>query len=116
MKSLSSRGVLIGAVGMLTVAVGALAQSVSDPESFKARAPFAHLVVSSRAIAFGLVKEIETKSIKIRNSGNTDADVTVTPPAQPDRIARSATNGPNRSKGRGETSMSYHSVKRMEVK
>jgi hypothetical protein len=94
MKSLLSRGIFLGAVGMLTVAVGALAQSVSDPESFKARAPFAHLVVSSRAIAFGLVKEIETKSIKIRNSGNLNADITVTPPSQPSPFSVTSTQGP----------------------
>ena len=99
MKRLMGRGVLVGAIAVLTVAVGALAQSISNSESDiavspTARAPFAHMVVAPRALGFGLAKKIVTKSIRIRNSGKLDANVTVTPPSQPSPFTVISALGP----------------------
>jgi hypothetical protein len=82
MKHLIARAHLILLVGILTIASDALAQRPSDA-GVKAQASIAHLTVAPRSIGFGMVKATEAKPIKIKNTGNIDANVTVVPPSPP---------------------------------
>ncbi len=83
MKRLFIRAASLLAVGVLTIATGALAQHASDSDAAKAKAPFARVTVSSKSIGFGTVKAITTKSVELKNTGTADANVTVTGPSQP---------------------------------
>jgi hypothetical protein len=72
------------AAGALMIATGSLAQLSSDsPIANKALAPIAGLSVSSKSITFGLVKRVTTKSIKIKNTGTLDANVSIAAPSAP---------------------------------
>lgn len=67
-----------GVLLVLTVGQCVTAAVAAQPD-----ATVAHLVLSRRLIAFGVVKAATTKSLTIRNSGNTDANVTVNSPTAP---------------------------------
>ena len=82
MKRLFTRAVSLLAVGALTIATGALAQSGSDSDAAKAKPPIAHLTVA-KSIGFGTVKAIAIKPIVLTNTGAIDANLTVTGPSQP---------------------------------
>jgi len=81
MKSLVTRAALAFAVGALTIATAAFAQQGSDPAAVKAS--IAHMTLAPRSIGFGTVKKVETRSIKVKNNGNADANVTVVAPVAP---------------------------------
>lgn len=83
MKKLATHAASVLVVGALTIATGALAQLASDSAAIKAKASIAHLTVTPRSFGFGIAKEIETKSIKIKNTGTIDANVTVVAPSAP---------------------------------
>ena len=83
MKRLFTRAASLLAVGALTLATGALAQRASDSAAVEARASIAHMTVAPRSIGFGIVKKIETKSIRIKNTGTRDTNVTVVAPSPP---------------------------------
>ena len=83
MKRLFTRAASLLAVGALTLATGALAQRASDSDAVEARASIAHMTVAPRSIGFGIVKKIETKSIKIKNTGTLETNVTVVAPSPP---------------------------------
>jgi uncharacterized protein DUF3443 len=77
----------------LTITTGAFAQGVSDSPAVKARAPIAHLTVAPRALGFGLVKAVKTKTIKIKNTGTVAAQVTVVGPALSSQFSVTAGGG-----------------------
>jgi hypothetical protein len=81
MKRLYTHAVLVIAAAMLTTAIGARAQTPGGAESRTASAPFAHLTVAPRSLAFGTVKAITTKPIVLKNTGTLAANITVTAPA-----------------------------------
>ena len=83
MRKLITRAATVLVVGALTIATGALAQRASDSAGIKAAASIAHVTVGPRSIGFGTAKEIETKSIKIKNTGTIDANVTIVAPSPP---------------------------------
>lgn len=82
MKRSLSRAAFVFAAGALTIATGALAQYASDSAA-KDAAQFARIAVAPRGLGFGVAREVETKFVKIRNTGNVDANVTVVPPSPP---------------------------------
>ena len=91
MRTLFNWAIFVLIIGTLTIATGALAQRAADsPDIDKARAPIAHLSVTSKSIAFGVVKRVTTKSIKIKNTGTVDANVIVAAPAAPFSITDGA--------------------------
>src|SRR5580704_4391111 len=79
MRSLT-RAAVFFIIALLTIATAALAQRAADYQDLKARAPFAHLAPGRRSIAFGIVKQVETKFMRITNTGTADAEVTVVGP------------------------------------
>lgn len=81
MKRLYNRAGLVIAAAVLTTAIGARAQTPGVAESRKAGAPFAHLTVAPRSLAFGTVKAITTKPIVLKNTGTLAANITVTAPS-----------------------------------
>jgi hypothetical protein len=83
MKRLFAQAATVLMVGALTTATAALAQRASDSAAIEARASIAHMVVTPRSIGFGMAKKIETKSIRIKNTGTLDTNVTVVAPSPP---------------------------------
>jgi hypothetical protein len=82
MKSSTIRSAFVFATIGLTIATGALAQYASAPDT-KKQAQFARLVIAPRAINFGIAREVETKSVQLRNTGTIAANVTVVSPPSP---------------------------------
>jgi hypothetical protein len=78
MKLALGRLVIVAAVFLGT---GTLAQRAEATA-----APVAHMAFSRKSIAFGLVKVATTKSLIIRNTGTTEANVAVTSPTTPFNI------------------------------
>ena len=79
MKGAMPRAAFLTTVA-LTIAPAAIAQLATSSAAAKTTTEFAHLTVAPRSGAFGKVKAITTKSIKIKNTGNVDATVTVVGP------------------------------------
>ena len=67
----------------LTIATGALAQYAPAPEA-KQQAQFARLAIAPRAMNFGVARKVETKFVRLKNTGNLAANVTVIQPSSPE--------------------------------
>ncbi|MHB8381801.1 MAG: DUF3443 family protein [Candidatus Binataceae bacterium] len=84
MKISIAGAMLLLVASFLMIGTIALAQSTSDTAAAgKKKSAAAHLAFSRRSIGFGVVKAVTTKSLTIRNTGKTDASVTVSGPAAP---------------------------------
>src|SRR5579862_9580235 len=62
-------------VGLLLLASASVSHATEIEAG--ARAPFAHIVVAPRAMGFGVVKQVTSKMIVMRNSGTLAANVNV---------------------------------------
>jgi uncharacterized protein DUF3443/HYDIN/CFA65/VesB family protein len=83
-RSYFINAVLVFALFTLMANAVAFAQNLSiSDQSIEGdtRAPFAHLVITPRNLAFGVVKAVTTKSFKVKNSGTMAANITVVPPS-----------------------------------
>jgi hypothetical protein len=91
MKMLRGMAFLLCA-GMLLVAGVSLSRASEQAES-KTLASFAHIVAAPRAVGFGVVKQVTSKSINVRNTGNIAANVTVAMTSQSSGTPFSITSG-----------------------
>jgi len=82
MNSKFARSAFFMITGALTIVVAALTQYGTDSKAHAAT-EFAHIAVAPRGLRFGLAREVETRFIRIRNTGNFEANVTVVPPSAP---------------------------------
>jgi hypothetical protein len=83
MKVLFGRATFVWVIAAALMIGGVLARPVFEAAAAETDVPVAHLTFSRRSIAFGMVKVATTKSLTIRNMGNTDANVTVNAPTGP---------------------------------
>jgi hypothetical protein len=82
MKKSVDAALLMVVVATLILPMGRSAHAAPDATRLKAKTPEPHLKVS-KSISFGNVKEVESKTISLENSGSAAATVTVSPPGSP---------------------------------